>query len=94
MIVELSQTSLARLEPMIAALHARADQVADAELNRLSGRLPDLDEQARLEVARTVYRVVHTMLHTPAARARELAAGPGGDTYAAALRALFDLDRP
>jgi glutamyl-tRNA reductase len=36
--------------------------------------------------------VVDKLLHAPTVRVKELAAGPGGDAYAAALRELFDLD--
>ena len=37
-------------------------------------------------------RVVATLLHTPTVRMKEFAIDPGGDRYAAALHALFDLD--
>jgi glutamyl-tRNA reductase len=36
--------------------------------------------------------VVDKLLHAPTVRMKELASGPGGDGYAAALRVLFDLD--
>jgi glutamyl-tRNA reductase len=35
---------------------------------------------------------VEKVLHAPTVRVKELAATPGGDQYAAALRELFDLD--
>ena len=37
-------------------------------------------------------RAVEKVLHAPTVRVKELAATPGGDQYAAALRELFDLD--
>ena len=37
-------------------------------------------------------RAVEKVLHAPTVRVKELAATPGGDSYAAALRELFDLD--
>lgn len=37
-------------------------------------------------------RAVEKVLHTPTVRMKELAALPGGDQYAAALRELFELD--
>jgi glutamyl-tRNA reductase len=80
--------------PTVAALRARADDVVGAELRRLAGRRPDLTDEQRAEVARTVHRVVQRLLHQPTVRVRELAAGPGGDRYAALLRELFDLDVP
>jgi glutamyl-tRNA reductase len=38
-----------------------------------------------------VHRVVEKLLHTPTVRVKQLATAPGGDAYADALRALFDL---
>jgi glutamyl-tRNA reductase len=78
--------------PTVTALRARAAEVMDAELNRLDARLPGLDETTRAEVARTVHRVVQTLLHAPTVRVKELAERPGGSAYADALRELFDLD--
>ena len=78
--------------PTVTALRARANQVIDTELARLDGRLPELDPSARREVADAVRRAVEKVLHAPTVRVKELAATPGGDQYAAALRELFDLD--
>jgi glutamyl-tRNA reductase len=75
------------------ALRSMAAEVVDSELTRLAGRLPDLDERARDEVALTVRRVVDKVLHAPTVRVKELAGEPGGDSYATVLRELFDLDR-
>jgi glutamyl-tRNA reductase len=96
-LVEL-ETSLLRAErqaaavaPTVSALRSQAAEVVDAELLRLSTRLPDLDAKARSEVARTVRRVVDKLLHEPTVRVKELASSPGGTDYADALRALFGL---
>lgn len=78
--------------PTVAALRARAAEVVETELARLDARLPGLDAAARAEVARSVHRVVQTLLHAPTVRVRQLAERPGGDAYADALRELFDLD--
>jgi glutamyl-tRNA reductase len=78
--------------PTVTALRARANQVIDGELSRLDGRLPGLDGAVRTEVADAVRRAVEKVLHAPTVRVKELAATPGGDQYAAALRELFDLD--
>ena len=82
----------AEVTPTLTALRRRASDVVDAELLRLSGRLPDLDPQVREEVTRTVHRVVHKLLHTPTVQVKRLAGGPDGASYARALRELFDLD--
>ena len=78
--------------PTVTALRARANQVIEAELSRLDGRLPGLDSDVRSEVADAVRRAVEKVLHTPTVRVKELAATPGGNQYASALRELFGLD--
>ena len=39
-----------------------------------------------------MHRIVEKLLHTPTVRVKELAEAPDGVGYAAALRALFDLE--
>jgi glutamyl-tRNA reductase len=82
-----------RVQPTVVALRGRADEVVAAELGRLKGRLPALDDKARAEVEQTVRRVVQTLLHTPTVRVKELTEAPVGLSYAEALRELFGLDR-
>jgi glutamyl-tRNA reductase len=80
------------VSPTVAALRARAAEVVETELTRLDTRLPGLDDVTRAELARSVHRVVQTLLHAPTVRVKQLAERPGGDAYADALRELFDLD--
>ncbi|GAA1221293.1 glutamyl-tRNA reductase [Kitasatospora nipponensis] len=82
----------ARIAPTVVALRAMASEVVGAELARLQSRLPDLDDRSSAEVAQTVRRVVDKLLHAPTVRVKQLAAEPGGASYADALRELFDLD--
>ncbi|MFP5019674.1 glutamyl-tRNA reductase [Pseudonocardia phyllosphaerae] len=82
----------AEVTPTVTALRRRASEVVDAELLRLDSRLPELDGQVREELSRTVRRVVDKLLHTPTVQVKRLAEGPDGDSYAAALRTLFELD--
>ncbi|MFG1998770.1 glutamyl-tRNA reductase [Spirillospora sp. NPDC048911] len=82
----------AAVAPTVVALRSKAADVVEAELARLTGRLPELDDKARKEISQTVRRVVDKLLHAPTVRVKELAAAPGGDSYADALRELFDLD--
>lgn len=84
----------ADVAPTVAALRARADEVVRSELRRLTQRRPDLTEEQRAEVARTVHRVVQRLLHSPTVRVRQLASTEDGDRYAAVLRELFDLSVP
>jgi glutamyl-tRNA reductase len=83
---------MAEVTPTVTALRQRAADVVDAELMRLDNRLPGLAAAERDEVARTVRRVVDKLLHAPTVRIKQLASAPGGDSYAEALRELFELD--
>jgi glutamyl-tRNA reductase len=83
---------MAEVTPTVTALRQRAADVVEAELLRLDNRVPGLDAAHRDEVAKTVRRVVDKLLHAPTVRVKQLASAPGGDTYAEALRELFELD--
>jgi glutamyl-tRNA reductase len=78
--------------PVIAAMHAQIRQLADAELDRLHDRLPDLSEEQRAETAATVHRILRKVLHRPTVRAKEFSTGPKGPVYLEALQQLFDLE--
>lgn len=88
----LAHQQVLAVAPTVTALRARAAQVVDAELLRLNSRLPGLDPTVRDELASAVRRAVDKVLHAPTVRVKELAATPEGNSYAAALRELFDLD--
>lgn len=83
----------AKVAPTVVALRAMADDVVEVELRRMHGRLPELDERTRAEVAGTVRRVVDKLLHAPTVRVKELASGPDGESYESALVELFALNR-
>ncbi|HZG07220.1 MAG TPA: glutamyl-tRNA reductase [Streptomyces sp.] len=82
----------ATITPTVVALRAMAADVVAAEMARLDGRLPGLDDKQRAEITQTVRRVVDKLLHAPTVRVKQLAGEPGGAGYADALRKLFDLD--
>ncbi|MEV6108450.1 glutamyl-tRNA reductase [Streptomyces sp. NPDC051940] len=83
----------ATITPTVVALRTMAADVVEAEMARLNGRLPELDDRARAEITQTVRRVVDKLLHAPTVRVKQLAGTPGGADYADALRKLFDLDQ-
>ena len=88
----LASQRMAEVTPTVTALRQRAADLVEAELLRLESRLPDLGHEQRQEVACTVRRVVDKLLHAPTVRVKQLAGAPGADTYAEALRELFELD--
>ncbi|MGD9954662.1 MAG: glutamyl-tRNA reductase [Candidatus Nanopelagicales bacterium] len=81
-----------RVEPIVVSLRSHADQVVQAELDRLRIKLPGLSEAELDEVSRAMRRTVSTLLHRPTVRMKELAADPDGARYATTLHRLFDLD--
>ena len=82
----------ASVTPTVVALRTMATGVVEAELERLSGRLPDLDDAARAEIELAVRRVADKLLHQPTVRVKELANETGAVSYATALAELFALD--
>ncbi len=88
----MSADRAAKVAPTVVALRAKAAEVVDAELARLVGRVSGLDARARREIAQSMRRIADKLLHAPTVRVKELAGSPGGDSYEAVLRVLFDLD--
>lgn len=82
----------AAVTPTVVALRTMATGVVETELQRLLGRLPDLDETQRAEIELAVRRVADKLLHQPTVRVKELAGETGAVSYAAALAELFALD--
>ena len=77
--------------PTVVALRTMARSVVETELSRLQSRVGEVDPGVLAELEQTVHRVVEKLLHQPTVRVKELAAEPGGDSYAEALRLLFNL---
>jgi glutamyl-tRNA reductase len=88
----LSARRQASVTPTVVALRTMATAVVEAEIERLSARLPELDEAARNEVLQSVRRVADKLLHQPTVRVKELANEMGAVSYATALAELFALD--
>ncbi|MDR7559459.1 MAG: glutamyl-tRNA reductase [Armatimonadota bacterium] len=76
-------------EPVIAALHHRAERIVEEELERARARLHRLDERERRAVRGVVEGALRKLLHAPFVRLR----ARGDDARVLALaRELFDLD--
>ncbi len=82
----------AAVTPTVVALRTMATGVVETELQRLFGRVADLEPQVRAEVEQTVRRVADKLMHEPTVRVKELANSAGAVSYAAALAELFALD--
>ncbi len=90
--VFLSARRQSSVTPTVVALRSMATGVVEAEMERLSSRLPELDAATRAEVLHTVRRVADKLLHEPTVRIKELVNDAGAVSYAAALAELFALD--
>ncbi|MDX6299154.1 MAG: glutamyl-tRNA reductase [Nocardioidaceae bacterium] len=88
----LAARSSATVTPTVVALRTMATGIVEAEMLRLSARLPDLDPAVRDEVEHAVRRVADKLLHQPTVRVKELANETGAVSYATALAELFSLD--
>ncbi|HEX2177241.1 MAG TPA: glutamyl-tRNA reductase [Nocardioidaceae bacterium] len=82
----------AQVTPTVVALRSLATDVVEAEMQRLTGRLPELTPAARAEVEQAVRRVADKLLHSPTVRIKELAQQTGTVSYTDALAELFALD--
>lgn len=82
----------ASVTPTVVALRTMATSVVEAEMTRLEGRLPALDDATRAEILHTVRRVADKLLHEPTVRVKELANSDGAVSYERALAELFALD--
>lgn len=85
-----------QVAPAVVALRNYADEVVQAELARLHGKVGNLDPKSAAEVERTVRRVVEKLLHRPTVRVKALASRADlehadATDYAGILAELFDL---
>ena len=80
--------------PAVTALRKHAADLVDAELSRLRGRAPHMDDGDFAEASRTVRRVVDKLLHQPTVKVKQLAADSGVVSYDSALQTLFGLQQP
>lgn len=72
----------------ISRLHARAAAVADAEVGRAIGRLPELSPRGREVVAELATRLVRKLLHEPSVTLKR---DPEGANMALVVESLFAL---
>ena len=79
--------------PTVVALRSMATEVVEAEVARITTRMPDLRTEEVEQVRRSLQRVADKLIHAPTVRVQQLVEGPGGLTYADALADLFALDQ-
>jgi glutamyl-tRNA reductase len=87
----LAYATAREVAPLIAALHGRADEIRDSELDRFSSRLNELTPKQREAVDALVQGIIGKMLYRPTVRLKDAAGTSRGERLADALRDLFDL---
>lgn len=81
-----------RVVSTIAGLQRRAEQVRQAELDKVSLRLSRLSPEERQAVEAATRGIVSKMLHHPITLLKEVARTGDDAAYVATVRALFDLE--
>lgn len=81
----------AELRPVLAAMHARGEEIRRRELDRILRRHPDADAALREEMERLSRSIVAKLLHGPSARLRTETDPDKTRHYVSALQQLFGL---
>lgn len=87
-----AESSAREVAPLVAALHARGEEVRAAELERFAARLRHLDRETREAIEALTRGIVNKLLHEPTVRVKDAASVADGESLADALAALFDLE--
>lgn len=87
----IDESTARSVAPLVTSLHARGEAVRTAELERLAGRLADLDERQREAVEALAAGIVGKLLHEPTIRMKDAAGSARGERLAEALRDIFNL---
>jgi glutamyl-tRNA reductase len=78
--------------PLVAALHGRAEQLRQTELERFRSRLGTLDPRQQAAVEALTKGLVAKFLHEPTVKLKESAGTPKGERLAEALRDIYDIE--
>ena len=82
------------IAPVIAGLHAKADAIRRAEVEKTLRHLSHLDEDDRKRIEVLTESLVNKLLHDPTLRLKAEAGNGHAAEYAAAIRHLFALNSP
>lgn len=82
------------VEPLVAEIRRRAEEIREEELRRTLRHLGEVDPEIEAHVTKLSHALVNKLLHEPTAQLRERADRGGADELAAAVRDLFGLTAP
>lgn len=89
-----SEVSARAAAPLVATLHARAEDLRQAEVARFAGRLAGLDARQQAAVEGLSKALLAKVLHEPTVKLKSTAGTPQGERLAEALRELYGVDDP
>ena len=78
-----------KFQPLMANLSERAEKIRERELRRVSGKLPNLNDDERKVVEQMTRRIVRKLLRMPMMKLNASAGTDAENFYAQAMRALF-----
>lgn len=84
-------SSQRQVAPIVSALHERAEEVREAELQRFARRLAGLSPAQQQAVEALSRGIVAKLLHDPTVAVKAAAGSPAGEQLAQTLRQLFGL---
>lgn len=79
------------VRPTITDLRAKAETIRQYELARVLRHLPDADDTTRRQLEKFSQSLINKMLHRPTVVLKQHAENGHADSYATAVRELFDL---
>lgn len=77
--------------PIVRALYERSHDIARRELDDLVARSPDMTDEQKKELERTLHRVIGKILHAPVTQLTHQAEASARPMLAAAILKLFEL---
>jgi glutamyl-tRNA reductase len=80
------------IEPLLATLRLRAEEIREQEVERALRRLGETDPEVAAQLEHLSRTLVKKLLHEPTVRLRERAGDGDVDDVAAAIRELFGLE--
>lgn len=89
-----TEVSARAAAPLVAALHARAEDLRQAEVARFARRLSGLDDRQQAAVEGLTKALLAKVLHEPTVKLKTTAGTPQGERLAEALRDLYGVDDP
>ncbi len=78
--------------PIIATLRRKAEEIRSGEIQRLFGRMPELDDRQRKMVVAASVTIINRLLHAPVTKLRETAVAGSPVDQAQLAQALLDID--